>query len=167
MFTCLQMPYLGCFDSSKRVGIQQATADTDVSRAGGWCGKMANGLGHTSACAREKTLRARTSESPPKNSGGLSKPVALRPEAATEKNGPHLRQRCSHSALESAACCKMGQATRACGPWLASVGLRSRSAGQAGIHCCRGGCQLHTWFRQCWSSLRCSQGSQSGKKRQR
>ena len=85
LFTCLQMPYLGCFDSSKRVGIQQATADTDVSRAGGWCGEMANGLGHTSACAREKILRARTSESPPKNSGGLSKPVALRPEAATEK----------------------------------------------------------------------------------
>ena len=29
-------------------------------------------------------------------------------------------------------------------PWLASVGLRSRSAGQAGIHCCRGGCQFRT-----------------------
>jgi len=29
-------------------------------------------------------------------------------------------------------------------PWLASVGLRSRNAGQAGIRCCRDGCQFRT-----------------------
>ena len=76
----------GCVGSSeKKGGVQQARTDKKVSRTVWCCGGMSNGLGHTWACPCRKLFWAAQCESPPKNSRGLSKPVALRPEAATKK----------------------------------------------------------------------------------
>ena len=82
-FTCLHMPYMGCFDSSERWCNRKRL--TSRSADCGCCGEMSNSLGTKMGMARRKTLRAAQVKAPRKNSGGLSKPVALRPEAATEK----------------------------------------------------------------------------------